>query len=456
MHDLDRLGRSHDADLGVGPGEGEIGSEVARVHDDVRPTIRLAQGDGYAGGRRDAERAQQRRAVADHTRLLLADAGQEAGGVDEDDERHAEAVAQVDEPGALLRGLRVQAAAEVVRLVGDDADRRALDQGQADHEVARPARAELEHLARVDDARDHVADVVDLAVALGQHGAGVAGGRVARRVQRQRAARLRRQVRERRTDHLGRLHVAVGDEVGDAVLGMHLRAAELERGDALAHDLLHDGGAGEEHLRLGAGHDGQVAERGRVRRAAGARAADHAHLRHAGDRLRTEDPRVGVQRADALLEAGAAGVREADDRHAELGGPVDRAGDRLAARLAERAALEAAVLRPRVDGPAVHAAAAREHAVADGGAHRLERAGVEQQLQAGTGHDGPGPALADDVEDGAHPSSRGFERGVSAGVIRVACAYAFATARQAFWPPNPNEFDRAISRPGASRGPSGT
>ena len=99
--------------------------------------------------------------------------------------------------------------------------------------------------------------------------------------------------------------------------------------------------------------------------------------------------RVGVQRADALLQPGAARVREADDRHAELGGLVDRAGDRLAAALTEGAALEAAVLRPGVDRAPVHASAAGEHAVADGGAHRPERAGVEQQLQAGTGHDGP-------------------------------------------------------------------
>ena len=138
-------------------------------------------------------------------------------------------------------------------------------------------------------------------------------------------------MRERRADHLGRLDVAVGDEVRDAVLAVDLRAAEVHRGDPLARDLLDHGRAGEEHARLGPGHDGEVAEGGRVRRAAGARAADHADLRHAGDRLRAEDPRVGVQRADALLQPGAARVREADDRHAELGGLVDRAGDRLAA-----------------------------------------------------------------------------------------------------------------------------
>ena len=35
-------------------------------------------------------------------------------------------------------------------------------------------------------------------------------------------------------------------------------------------------------------------------------------------------------------------------------------------------------------------------------------------------------------------------------------AHALLTARHAFCPPNPKEFDRASSSPGASRGPSGT
>ena len=36
----------------------------------------------------------------------------------------------------------------------------------------------------------------------------------------------------------------------------------------------------------------------------------------------------------------------------------------------------------------------------------------------------------------------------------IAEAYAAANARQAFWPPKPNELDSASSTPGASRAPS--
>ena len=155
---------------------------------------------------------------------------------------------------------------------------------------------ELEQLAVVDQPRGDVAHVVDLALARGEHLAGVARRRVGRRVERQPAARLGGQVRQRRADQLGRVHVVLGEEVRDAVAPVDLRAAELERGDLLARDALDHGRAGEEHLRVVAGHDREVAERGRVRRAAGARAADHADLRHRGQRLRAEDRAVGVQR----------------------------------------------------------------------------------------------------------------------------------------------------------------
>jgi hypothetical protein len=175
----------------------------------------------------------------------------------------------------------------------------------------------------------------------------------------------------------------------------------------------------------------QVAERGRVRRAAGARAADHADLRHAGDRLRAEDRAVGVQRADALLQAGAARVREAHDRHAELVGVLDRPGDRLAAADAQRAALERPVLRPGADdAPLTRPEPVRTPSPTS---ERVGRKlpGIEEQLETRSGDE----VLRGDIEYSAH---------------------ALLTARHAFCPPNPKEFDSASSSPGASRGPSGT
>ena len=113
-----------------------------------------------------------------------ARAGQEARRVGQDDERDAEAVAQVHEPRALLGRGGVEAAAEVLGLVGDHADRATLDAAEADDEVARPARRELQQRAAVQHPRGDLADVVDATVALGQHVAGILAGRVGRRHQR--------------------------------------------------------------------------------------------------------------------------------------------------------------------------------------------------------------------------------------------------------------------------------
>ncbi len=256
------------------------------------------------------------------------------------------------------------------RLVGDDADRPAVDAGEADDEVARPARRQLEQLAAVDQVQRDVADVVERLgiratvglLALGRrrdHGGRVAAHRIQRRRQRQRPADHRRQVRQHLAGQPRRVDVIDGQQVGDAVPHVHSRAAEVTRADLLADRRLDDLRTGQEHPRPLAGQNDDVAERRRVCAATGARAADDRDLRDARVGLRVEDRAVGAQRAGPLLQPRAARVGEADDRAAELVGAADRRGDRLAAGSAERAALVRAVLRPGADRAPVDAPASR-------------------------------------------------------------------------------------------------
>ena len=106
---------------------------------------------------------------------------------------------------------------------------------------------------------------------------------------------------------------------------------------------------------------------------------------------------VAAERGDALLDARAAGVEQADDRRARLHRHVLHLDDLLRVGLGQRAAEHGEVLGEQEHGAAVHGAPAGDHAVAgdfrllhaevagavlDEHVELLERALVEQQLDA--------------------------------------------------------------------------
>ena len=130
--------RAHHRDLGRRPREREVGADRLRVHDDVRAAVRLARDDLHPRHGRLAVRVQQLGAVADDAAVLLVGAGQEAGHVDERDERDVERVARAHEARRLLRRVDVEGAREHLRLVADDADDVTVDAGEAAHDVHRP------------------------------------------------------------------------------------------------------------------------------------------------------------------------------------------------------------------------------------------------------------------------------------------------------------------------------
>ena len=159
------------------------------------------------------------------------------------------------------------------------------------------------------------------------------------------------------------------DEGGHARLGgVAHGAAELLEGDVLAGDRLHHVGAGDEHVRGALHHEDEVGHGRRVDRAAGAGPQDHADL---GDHARgrdvaVEDPAVGVQRDDALLDPRPGTVVEPDHRNPGGGGQVHDLVDLLGEDLAEGAAEDGEVLAEEADPPAVDGAEARHHAVGVG------------------------------------------------------------------------------------------
>ena len=185
-------------------------------------------------------------------------------------------------------------------------------------------------------------------VELRVHPLGVVGRRDARRL----LEVVLRQEREQVAAVLEARVLVLGGEVRDAGLRVvgH-RAAELLEVDLLAGDRLDHVGAGDEHVGGLLDHEDEVGDRGRVDGAAGARAHDQADLRDDARALDVahEDVAVGAERDDALLDARAARVVDADHGAADLRRQVHDLAHLLAHHLAERAAEDGEVLAEDAD-----------------------------------------------------------------------------------------------------------
>ncbi len=144
------------------------------------------------------------------------------------------------------------------------------------------------------------------------------------------------------------------------------RAAQLLEAHLLAGHRLDHVGAGDEHVRGLLHHEDEVRDRRGVDGAARARAHDQADLRdHAGaPDVAHEHVSVGAERDDALLDARAARVVDADHRAADLRRQVHDLAHLLAHHLAERAAEHGEVLAEHAHRAPVDRAVAGHHRVA--------------------------------------------------------------------------------------------
>jgi hypothetical protein len=136
------------------------------------------------------------------------------------------------------------------------------------------------------------------------------------------------------------LVLRLGEEVGHARLHVvHLRAPQVVERDLLARRDPDDLRPGDEHVADPVDHEREVCHRGRVHGPARAGAEDQAELGDDAARLDVapEDLGVAGQGHDPLLDAGAARVVDADDRHPVLVREVHDLAHLLGEDLAERA-----------------------------------------------------------------------------------------------------------------------
>jgi hypothetical protein len=152
-------------------------------------------------------------------------------------------------------------------VVGDDADRIAVDVREAGDERPAVARLEFLELRAVDDARDDFADVEGLA-RVGRHAAVEFRCRVqrlARGLQRERDVLLAVEMGDDVARDVERMRIVLGEVVGDAGNGrMDVRAAQRFRVDDFAGRGLHQRRAAEEDRALFLDDDGLVAHRRHV------------------------------------------------------------------------------------------------------------------------------------------------------------------------------------------------
>ncbi len=181
---------------------------------------------------------------------------------------------------------------------------------------------------------------------------------------------------------------------------MHGGAAELLGRDGFIGHGLHHVRAGDEHIAGVAHHEDEIRHGGRIDVAAGAGPHDDGNLRNdaGGQHIALEHLAIAPERRDALLNARAAGVEDADDRRAVLERHVLELGDLLRVRVRERAAEHGEILGEDENGAAVDRAPAGDHAVAgdflalvhaeigaamfDEHIELLERSMIEQEFDA--------------------------------------------------------------------------
>ena len=151
---------THHRDLGGRPRIIHVGADMFGGHDVIRAAIGLARDQRDHRHSALAVGEQEFCAVLDDAAIFLRSAGQEAGHIDQCEDRNVEGIAKAHEARSLARGIDVEAARQHHRLIGDDADAFALDADEAGEDVARVSFLNFKEVALIGQRMDEFAHVV--------------------------------------------------------------------------------------------------------------------------------------------------------------------------------------------------------------------------------------------------------------------------------------------------------
>ena len=352
---------AHHGDLGGRQRDAGVGFEAGSRHRVQAGAVGLAEDHRDRGHGGLAHRREHLGAVTDDALALDLRADHEPGDVAQVEQGDTEGVAQRDEAGRLVGRVDEEHAALHGRVVGDDAERVAVEVTEADHELGGEQRLQLEEAVLVDEPVDHAPHVVAGGVldrdepGGERRGRARAGGR-----RRRRFAPGRRQEAEPPAGERDALCI-VGGEVVTAPRhrGVHAGATHLLQRDVLADHLFRHARRSEVHGRVLLDHEHHVTEGRDVRAAGGGRAEQAADLRHLARQLDlvVEDPAGAAPAGEQLHLVGdprATGVDEPEQRKLVVERCLGRADHLLDRPRSPRARLHRRVVgdddhRPTVD-----------------------------------------------------------------------------------------------------------
>ena len=136
--------RPHHRDGRGGQRDARVGLEGRAAHGVEARAVRLAHDDGDLRHGRLADRGDHLGAGADDALPLHLGADHEAGHVRQVEQRDVERVAEPDEPRRLVRAVDEEHAAQVLRLVGDDAHHAPFDAREPGDDLLREELLDLD------------------------------------------------------------------------------------------------------------------------------------------------------------------------------------------------------------------------------------------------------------------------------------------------------------------------
>mmetsp|Transcript_22728 Transcript_22728/g.37564 ORF Transcript_22728/g.37564 Transcript_22728/m.37564 type:complete len:635 (-) Transcript_22728:3304-5208(-) len=280
-----RLRAPHDGNARIGPGPQETRGIGAPRHAIVAGPKRSAHQHRDFRHRSRGHRRHHLGPVARDAFVFVFAAHHKAGDILQENQRDAALAAQLDEMCALLRGLGKQHA-----IIGNDAHRAALDMGEtADQRFAKP-RLERVKARAIDDARDHLVDVIGRAQIRRNDAKDIVGviGRLFRTLQSDRAGFAKIKVCDTSAGQSECVRIIFGQIIrhtGQA--RMHVAPAQILGTDDLARRRLDQGRARKKDSALFFNDNCHIRHGGHIGPPGGTRPHHHSDLRDAfGTHLR--------------------------------------------------------------------------------------------------------------------------------------------------------------------------